>query len=81
VSRHRPDTLTLVIGLILAGFAILVLINLAGGAVLALSKVAAPLMLVAIGVVGIAVSQYRSRPRRHVGRRTHKSDQQHRTEE
>lgn len=69
MTRRRPDVLTLVIGLIMAGVAVLVLVNLAGGAVLAFSKVAAPLMLVTVGVVGIAVSQYRSRPRRHVDRR------------
>lgn len=70
MTRRKPDVLTLVIGLILAGIALLVLVNLVGGALLAVSRLAAPVMLVTVGVIGIAVSQYRSRPRRPVDPRT-----------
>lgn len=59
----RPDVLTLIIGLVLTGFAAAALIlTILGGLAWSIAQVAAPLTLIAIGVIGIVFSQRRDRP-------------------
>ena len=57
MTRRRLDVLTLLVGLFLVGFAGLSLVHLAGASVWQWSRIAAPVTLVAIGVIGIALSQ------------------------
>ncbi|MFW6598766.1 hypothetical protein ACQBAU_14705 [Propionibacteriaceae bacterium Y2011] len=58
--RGRPDVLTLVIGLVVCGVALLTLAALGGGAMWSIAQTVAPLALVAIGAVGIVFSQQRT---------------------
>lgn len=59
----RPDVLTLIIGLVLTGFAAAALIlTMLGGIAWAIAQIAAPLTLIAIGVIGIVFSHRRDRP-------------------